>query len=319
MIKSNLPVILLKNLVLLPHQEVRIEIKSDISKKVTEISKLYHDGEVLIVCPLNSLEESPDTSDLPRVGVVGKIKSVIDLPNGNMRCIISGLYRVKDISYVNYSNEEEVLDSIITNIESSDSEIEQTAYNRKLMSELEKYIDKNPFVTNSIMSQIKTSITLEKLTDLIGNFLQLSFEKKLSLMLDCSPISRAKTLIKELAIESAVIDLEGNIENKIKKGLDDEQREYILKEKLKVIKDELGESLSKDEDVINFRDKVLKGRFPDRIKTKLLNEIDRYDATSEMSPDAGIIRNYIEYLISIPWFKETKDEKDLLRIEKKLM
>ena len=188
MIKSNLPVILLKNLVLLPHQEVRIEIKSDISKKVTEISKLYHDGEVLIVCPLNSLEESPDTSDLPRVGVVGKIKSVIDLPNGNMRCIISGLYRVKVISYVNYSNEEEVLDSIITNIESSDSEIEQTAYNRKLMSELEKYIDKNPFVTNSIMSQIKTSITLEKLTDLIGNFLQLSFEKKLSLMLDCSPI-----------------------------------------------------------------------------------------------------------------------------------
>lgn len=318
MIKSNLPVILLKNLVLLPHQEVRIEIKSDISKKVTEISKLYHDGEVLIVCPLNSLEESPDTSDLPRVGVVGKIKSVIDLPNGNMRCIISGLYRVKVISYVNYSNEEEVLDSIITNIESSDSEIEQTAYNRKLMSELEKYIDKNPFVTNSIMSQIKTSITLEKLTDLIGNFLQLSFEKKLSLMLDCSPISRAKTLIKELAIESAVIDLEGNIENKIKKSLDDEQREYILKEKLKVIKDELGESLSKDEDVINFRDKVLKGSFPDRIKTKLLNEIDRYDATSEMSPDAGIIRNYIEYLISIPWFKETKDEKDLLKIEKKL-
>ena len=108
MIKSNLPVILLKNLVLLTHQEVRIEIKSDISKKVTEISKLYHDGEVLIVCPLNSLEESPDTSDLPRVGVVGKIKSVIDLPNGNMRCIISGLYRVKVISYVNYSNEEEV-------------------------------------------------------------------------------------------------------------------------------------------------------------------------------------------------------------------
>ena len=151
MIKSNLPVILLKNLVLLPHQEVRVEIKSSVSKKVTEISKLYHDSEVLVVCPLNSLEQEPDTSDLPKIGVVGKIKSVLDLPNGNMRIIISGLYRVKVISYVNYSNEEEVLDSIITSIEFNDSEIETTAYSRKLMSELETYVDKNPFVSNSII------------------------------------------------------------------------------------------------------------------------------------------------------------------------
>ena len=124
MIKSNLPVILLKNLVLLPYQEVRVEIRSDISKKVTEISRLYHDSEVLVVCPLNTLEENPDTSDLPRIGVVGKIKSVIDLPNGSMRVIINGLDRVKVISYVNYSNESEVLDSIITNIENNDSEID---------------------------------------------------------------------------------------------------------------------------------------------------------------------------------------------------
>ena len=91
MIKSNLPVILLKNLVLLPHQDVRVEIKSEVSKKVTEISKEYHDGEILVVCPLNSLEEKPDTSDLPRIGVVGRIKSVIELPNGNLRVIIEGL------------------------------------------------------------------------------------------------------------------------------------------------------------------------------------------------------------------------------------
>ena len=318
MIKSNLPVILLKNLVLLPHQEVRVEIKSSVSKKVTEISKLYHDSEVLVVCPLNSLEENPDVSDLPRIGVVGKIKSVIDLPNGNMRIIISGLYRVKVISYVNYSNEEEILDSIITNIEINESEIETTAYSRKLMSELEGYVSKNPFISNSIMSQLRPSVTLDKMTDLIGSFLTLSFEKKLSLMLDSSPISRSKILMKEIAIESAVIDLEGHIENQIKKNLDDSEKEYILKEKLKVIKDELGESLSKAEEVINLRDKVNEGNYPDYVKKKLYSEIDRYDASSEMSPDAGIIRNYIEYLLEVPWKVETRDEKDLTKIEKKL-
>ena len=318
MIKSNLPVILLKNLVLLPHQEVRVEIKSSVSKKVTEISKEFHDSEVLVVCPLNSLEENPDISDLPRIGVVGKIKSVIELPNGNMRIIISGLYRVKVISYVNYSNDSDVLDSIITNISFNDSEIETTAYARKLMSELESYVNKNPFITNSIMSEMRPGISLDKLTDLVGAFLTLPFDKKLSLMLDSSPISRSKLLIKEIAIESAVIDLEGHIETEIKKNLDESEKEYILKEKLKVIKDELGEGLSKSEEVINLRDRVNNGNIPSRIKTKLNSEIDRYDASSEMSPDTGILRNYIEYLLSIPWNIETKDEKDLNKIEKKL-
>ena len=318
MIKSNLPVILLKKLVLLPKEEVRVEIKSDISKKVTEISKLYHDSEVLIVCPLNLLEEKPDTSDLPRIGVVGKINSVIDLPNGNKRVIITGLYRVKIISYVNYSNEEDILDSIITNIEMSESEIEWVAYQRKLQAELELYLNKNPFIGNSIMSEIKSGCNLDKLTDIIANFLPLSFEKKLNLMLDSSPISRSKTLIKELAVESAVIDLEGHIETEIKKGLDDTQKEFILKEKLKVIKNELGETNTKEEDILNYREFANSPKYPERIRNKLLSEIERYNATSEMSPDAGIIRNYIEYLLNVPWYNETRDEKDLLKIEKKL-
>lgn len=318
MIKSNLPVILLKKLVLLPGEEVRVEIKSDISKKVTEISKLYHDSEVLIVCPLNLLEEKPDTSDLPRIGVVGKINSVIDLPNGNKRVIITGLYRVKIISYVNYSNEEDILDSIITNIEMNESEIEWVAYQRKLQAELELYINKNPFVGNSIMSELKGGINLDKLTDVIANFLPLSFEKKLNLMLDSSPISRCKILIKELAVESAVIDLEGHIESEIKKGLDDTQKEFILKEKLKVIKNELGETNTKEEDILNYRNLANSPKYPERIRNKLLSEIERYNATSEMSPDAGIIRNYIEYLLNVPWYTETRDERDLIKIEKKL-
>ena len=156
------------------------------------------------------------------------------------------------------------------------------------------------------------------MTDLIANFLPLSFEKKLNLMLDSSPISRCKTLIKELAVETAVIDLESHIENEIKKGLDDTQKEFILKEKLRVIKDELGETNTKEEDILNYRNLANSGKYPERIKEKLLSEIERYNATSEMSPDAGIIRNYIEYLLNVPWYIETKDEKDLLKIEKKL-
>ena len=317
-IKNNLPVILLKNLVLLPYQEVRVEVRSEISKKVMEISKLYHDNEVLVVCPLNNLEEKPDTSDLPKIGVVGKIRSIIDLHNGSTRVIISGVERVKVISYLNYSNEDEVLDSIIEPIALISSEIEETAYSRKLLNELESYINKNPFITNSIMSQLKTTQPLHKITDLIGSFLDLSFEKKLALMLEPSPINRCKILIKELAIESAIYDLESQIETEIKNNLDNEQKEYILKEKLKIIKDELGETASKDEDILKIKERIEEIDLPESVKSKILREVKRYSAASEMSPDVSIIRNYIEYLLEVPWDKQTKDESDLIKIEKRL-
>ena len=283
-----------------------------------EISKLYHDSEVLVVCPLNSLEEMPDTSDLPKVGVVGKIKSIIDLPNGSTRVIISGIERVKVINYVNYTNENEILDSIIDKLEVNDDEVEEAAYTRKLLGELDSYINKNPFVTNSIMSQLKGNIPLYKITDLIGNFLDLSFDKKLNLMLEPSPIKRSIFLIKELAIESAIYDLEEQIETEIKNNLDNEQKEYILKEKLKVIKNELGESITKDEDIESIRNRMKEIDLPEKVRIKLNREIKRYSSASEMSPDASIIRNYIEYLLEVPWGVQTKDETDLLKIEKKL-
>lgn len=316
--KSNLPVILLKSLVLLPYQEIRVELKNEISKKVTEISKLYHDSEVLVVCPLDPLEENPDTSDLPKVGVVGKIKNIIELPNGNVRLLIAGMHRVKIIDYVNYSNEKEILDAIISNLDAIDSEIEQIAYARKLRQELESYIDKNPFISNSILSELREDISLEKLTDLVGNFLTLNQEKKLSLMIDPSAINRCKTLIKELAIESAILELEGHLDDKIQENLDESQKEFILKEKLKVIKEELGEALNRENDILTLKERVISANLPKSVEVKILKEIHRLDTTSEMSPDAGIIRNYIEYLLEIPWKKQTKDEKDLIKIEKKL-
>ena len=316
--KSNLPVILLKNLVMLPYQEIRVELKNEISKKVTEISKLYHDSEVLVVCPLDPLEENPDTTDLPKVGVVGKIKNIIELPNGNVRLLISGMHRVKIIEYVNYSNEKDILDAIISSLDAIDSEIEQIAYARKLRQELESYIDKNPFISNSILSELRDDISLEKLTDLVGNFLTLNQEKKLSLMIDPSAINRCKALIKELAIESAFLELEGHLDDKIQENLDESQKEFLLKEKLKVIKDELGEALNRENDILSLKERVNSSNLPIRVESKILKEIHRLDTTSEMSPDAGIIRNYIEYLLEIPWNQETRDERDLIKIEKKL-
>lgn len=319
MIKSNLPVMLLKGLILLPYQEARIELNNEISKKVIEISKLYHDGEVLIVTPLNTLEENPDTTDLPKIGVVSKIKSKIDLPNGNTRIVLEGIKRAKVYSYVNYSNEDEVLESIITLVEFEESDDpEETALLRKLIIELEKYVSNNPFISNSIISQIKGITNLDKLTDIIANFIPLNYEKKLSLILNTKPLSRAKQLITEINVEMAVLELENKIETDLKNELDETQKQFILREKIKIIKNELGETDSKSIDVENFNNRLNNTNIPSQIKQKLESEINKYSITPDVSPEISVIRNYIDYLLNIPWNKETKDETNLNKIEESL-
>lgn len=318
MIKSNLPVILLKGLVLLPHAEVRIELNNDISKKVIELSNLYHDDEVLIVCPINNLEENPDTSDLPKIGVVGKVKNNITLPNGNERIVIEGLYRVKVFSYVNYSNETDILESIIEPIETKIvSEIEETALLRKLFHSLEEFISVNANISNSILSQITGLTDLDKLTDLISNFINLSFEKKFNLMCDASSTSRAKILIKELAIETSIINLEKKIDEEIDNSINKSQKDYVLKEKIKLMKEELGETSSKENDINKFKE-ILNNGVPFNIKNKILKEINRYSMMSETSAELSIERNYIDTVLSIPFNKYNKNIKDIKKVKESL-
>lgn len=319
MIKSNLPVILLKGLVLLPHEEARIELNNNISKKIIDISKLYHDGEVLVVTPINDLEASPDTSDLPRLGVTAKIVSRIDLPNGNIRIVLKGQKRAKIISYVNYSNETDVLESIIIEAKEEEfNEVEEIALLRKLISELEKYISVNPYISNSILNQIKGIDDLDKLTDYIANFIPLKYEKKLSLMIDANRLSRARKLITEINIELAVLKLENKIEVELNASLDKAQKELILKEKIKAIKKELGEKEGKTTYVEKIKNKLITDKYPKHINERINYELERYESLTETSPELGTIKTYIDCLISIPFNKETKEETDLKKIKESL-
>lgn len=316
---NNLPVILLKGLVLLPLEEARIEVNNEISKKILDISKLYHNNNILIVTPLSDLEENPDTTDLPRIGVIAKITSRIDLQNGNSRIVLTGEKRVKVLNYVNYSNESDILESIIAPIKEEEfNEVVETALLRKLMAELDRYISLNPYISNSIINQVKNITDLKILTDSISTFLPLNFEKKLSLMLECSRIKRAKKLITEINIELEILELENKIELSLKTNLDSMQKEMILKEKIKAIKEELGEKDSKTKYIDSIKEKSENLNLPVHIKERIKEELKRYEITPENSPEITVIRNYLDYLISIPFGITTDDVKDLNKIEETL-
>ncbi len=318
MIKSNLPVILLKSLVLLPLEESRVELNNDISKKIIEIAEKKYDKYLLVVPPLNDLELSPDTTDIPKVGVVAKISSKIVLPNKNLRIVLTGIKRVKVLSYFNFKEENDILESVIVNYKEEEySIIEETALYRKLMQELEKYISKNPYISNSIINTLRDLTDLEKLTDKISTFMVLNNEKKLDLMLDMSKTSRTKKLIKEMNVELAVLELENKIEEELKVNLDNMQKEVILKEKLKIIKEELGEKDTKTSFIEKIKEKLNDG-YPIHIRRRIDSELIKCSTINESSPELVVTYNYIETLTSIPFGIYTKEEKDLRKIKETL-
>ena len=315
----NLPVILLKILVILPHGEVRIELNNDISKKVIAISSKYHDDKLLVVCPIDQKEENPEVSDLPNIGVVAHIKSKIELPNGNIKIVLTGEERVNIQKYVNYSNEEEILESICNKIEIAEiDEIKETAFLRKLLDLFHKLIKKSPKLSNSILSSLTGITELSKLTDLIASFMPLSFDKKINLMKENNPINRATILIKTINIELELLILDENMDIALQKEMEKTNKNFIIKEKIKFLKKELGEENSHDNNANLYREKLNDLQIDNKSKIKIEKEIFKFENMSEMSPEVSSVRGYLDLILNLPWNLEKKEETNILKVKKSL-
>lgn len=315
--KNNLPVMLLKGLILLPYQEVRLELNNNLSRRIVEISSKNHNDQVLVVCPIDQMEENPSVSDLPRVGVIGKIKTKVELPNG-LRVVINGLERVKVEDYYNYQNED-FLGSEVIKIELPKfNEIEEKAKIKKLKSITVKYINANPNVSNSILNMVKKTDDLDKLTDIITSFIPFSIEKKILYMCELNSLKRAESLIKDLTIELEILSLDKKIDYELKNSLESTQKEFILREKIKEIRKELGEEDYKEQEIANYNKLLIELDLNSKTKTKIQNEIHKYETMNIQSPEISLQRNYLDTLLNLPWNILSKDEVDLKKIKRKL-
>lgn len=317
--KYNLPAILLKGLIILPDQEIKLEINNKYSRKTIEMSKSEYDGMVLVVCPKNQKEEEPDVSDLPKVGVTAIVVSSVRLPNGNDRVVLKGIKRVAAVKYFNSRKTRDVLLSKVEDIDLPKlNQKEREASKRKLVALLKKYIKSNPTISNSILAQIQHVSNLDILTDMISSFMPLTFSKKLDLMQEINANKRAKTLIEEIMLELEIINLENKIDEDLQRELDSNQKEFILREKIKLIKEELGEKSGKDVDIENIFEQLQKNNYPENVYNKIVKETKKYEMVSEISPESSMIRNYIDLLLDLPWTNESVDEKNITKVEKKL-
>lgn len=314
--KNTLPVILLKNLLILPNQEVKLELNNNLSKEVVYLSSNNYHNEVIVISPKDQMEEIPEVSDLPKMAVIAKIKSKIELPNGNLRVTLRGLFRAEIKDFKNDSNNDILICKYKKGEIPAFKEIEAIAVKRKLNNLVSAYVKNGQGVSNSILNVIKGVEDLNKLTDLIAAFLPISFVKRLSYIEEMNPVIRGNNLIEDLSVELEVIKLEEKLDQKLQNGLEESQKEFILKEKLRAIEEELGEFDEKEKELSIYEKKLEDGNFPSNVMEKIKSELKMFSYTNEASPELSNIRNYLDWMFSLPWNNSSIDEANIKNIKK---
>ena len=311
-----LPVLILNEVIILPNQEIKIDLNNEFSKKVIWASAKNELNKVLVIAPINTLESSPSIEDLPRVGVVAKVKSKVELPNNKLRVIIKGEERVSINKYYQNKNTN-VLKCSFNVIElPSFSKANETAIQRKLIELTKNYILLNKNVSNSILKTLDERKSLSDITDIITSFLPFSFSKKLSYMETINPLTRAENLINDLNEEILVTKIDRELDEKLTQSIENGQREFILKEKLKEINSELG--ITKENEIASLKEKLSSLSLEEKTYNKLLNEINKYSTCSEFSPEAAVIKNYLDTVLNLPWNSETVLNTDIKKIKNEL-
>ena len=316
MVETNLPILYLREEVLLPFNEIRLEFNLDKDKEILSIAEKYHDSHLLLVNLSDPLEEEPDINNLPKVGVLGKIKSKIVLPTGSARVVITGIDRVGIINYIETTTYTSAF--VVPTKEYDYNEVEASALRRVLYRKLDEYIDISSYMSNTVLGRITDVKNIGKLSDIIVSELPLDYMDLYKYISIVNPMDRIRRIIEDLTKEIDTVKLENEIEDSLKVKMEEEQREYMLKEKIKLIKEELGESDLKEDDINKIRKKMTEKNLPDNIIKRLNEELDRYSLTSPASPEVTTIRTYIDWLLSLPWNKESKDITDVKKIEEAL-
>lgn len=319
MIKKNLPVILLRGIVLLPNNDIRLEFDNDFSKNIIDVSEMFHDNELLVVSHKDYLEEVPSINDLPNIGIVSKITHKMELPNGKIRVIIEGNYRAQIFEYLNLNRSDEILESIIGIIEEEkNSEDDENRFIKKLSHELKNYVKMIPYISNSILTTIDNEKKLSSLTDALVPQLPIESNRLFDYILENNPIKRAEMILSDIYKDMEMYQMDKEIDTKLKKEIDNNQKEYVLREKIRLIKEELGDKSIKEEEEESLRNKIDNLKAPTKIKTRLYSELKKYENMNPMSQEMSIVRNYIDWMLELPWKKYTKDNHDLKLVKKRL-
>ena len=314
-----MPLLALRGIIVFPGMTVNLDVGRD--KSINAVNAAMQlDKKILLVTQRDAETADPKREELYNYGVVAEIKQLLKLPSGAIRILIQGLERAELTSLIDAPFKDTYLEGFAMPVASIEPEenSETEAMRRVLLQSFEKWLVTGKKVTTEVMLNFKNITTAGEIADIIAGYLTVSIDEKEELLELADVKERMHKLHTFLCKELEIAELEKNITQEVRKQIEKNQREYYLREQIKVINKELGEGDERQAEVDEYK-KQMEGRdLPPEVADKINKELDRLYKMPPMMAESGVIRNYVETLLALPWGIYGKDNFDLKHAEKVL-
>lgn len=304
-----MPAVALRGMAILPGMVAHFDVSRERSIKAVEQAMLG-DQNIFLVTQRDVEVEEPQAEDLYRIGIIAEVKQVIKMQNGIVRILAEGKKRAELTEFVAM---QPYLLAEVVQIEEHAEELSKEVKEgmlRAIQETYGKYLSLNPKLGKDLIRQVAEARDLEKLMDVVVNNTLIHYEEKQKYLEALTLEERYEVLMEIILREINVISIKNEFQSKVKERVDKNQKEYLLREQMKVIREELGED-NKDSDVDHFMEILKKLKAKKDVKEKIRKEIERFGNISSNSSESAVARGYIETLLELPWDKASKDNKDL--------
>lgn len=310
-----LPLLPLRGLTIFPHMMLHFDVGRQKSILSLEQS-MVNEQLIFLVSQKDAKQDEPSIDDIYSIGTVSKIKQILKLPGDTIRVLVEGVSRA-EISSITQQDpyfEAEVIER--QDIEEKD--IESEALVRKVLEAFEEYVKLSNQISPEVVLTVSDIENPGMMADVVSSYIYLKQDQKQELLEAFDAKKRLEKLYGMIAYELDILRIERKIGVKVKKQIDKVQKEYYLREQLKAIQEELGDKDGIQAEVDQYKKKINKAKFPKEVKEKALSEVDRLEKMGLMSAESGVIRSYLDWIIDLPWTKETKDNEDIKSVREVL-
>ena len=304
---ASMPMMIIRNIVPLPNNEIKFDVANAQSKQALRKARDTDKYVALFLLKNPTVKQGEELNYLFEYGIVCQLISYIDTDIASVR--LMGITRCK-LDGID-SNDPFYLASITTCPAVEDLVQEEADYIKLLAKELEKNAKSFFSDRKDIINILSGGITADKLCDIVAFNMKFEFHEKVKYLQAPSVSMRIKYLVEDLKRQDRFNELDRKIEDDVRKSMNEAQKEYYLREKMKAIQNELGDKARKEEDIEKLREKINKAKMPEEIKEKALQELNRYISTGNISGEANVIRSYLDFMVSLPWGNVSEDNKDI--------
>ena len=307
-IKKNVPLLPLRGLLVYPSMVLHIDVGRSRSVAALEHAML-NDNKIFLTTQKDLRVEMPDQEDLYDVGTYVTVKQMLKLPNGTLRILVEGICRGKIVNYK--EGKEFTTVDIELHEDSKEKDVETEALMRTVVNYFEKYAKSSNKITAETIESVLDIEEPGRLADIIASHLPFKVAEKQEVLSIFNIKKRLDHLMIRLHDEQEVLNLEKKINTKVKQAMERTQKEYYLREQMKAIQAELGDREGKTGEIADLRKRIEESGMPESTEKVALKELDRYEKLPAASAESGVIRNYIEWLVTIPWKEQTEDRLDI--------